>query len=222
MDRPDKDEGQPDGPEEDHKLPPGEFFRLAWFFYLVLAVSGVIWIGVSRGLELGVFLEPGRLGVDLALGAAAAFVLIGAWRLARLYFPPMRELESTMGEMIGPLDRSEVFVLALISGFAEELFFRGALLGSLGWIWSTLIFALLHTGPGPVFRIWTLFAAVAGLLFAGLTLHQGSLFAAFVAHFLVNWINLGALMRDREGTAKEDESQDERKEGKLEPNDGPW
>ena len=183
-------------PAEPGSLQPGELFRLAWIFYLVLAIAGVIWLGLSGGgaLDLDLFLDPRSFGGDLALGAGCAFLLVGGWRLLRRFVVAMRQLEDVMRDLFGPLDAMEVFVLALISGFAEEIFFRGALQSSVGWIWATLIFTLLHTGPGRVFRLWTAFAFVAGLLFALLTLYRGNILAAFVAHFLVNWINLRALM----------------------------
>ncbi len=181
---------------------PGEFFRLAWRFYLVLAIAGVIWLGLARGaLTLELFLDPRHLLQDLALGVAAAFVLVGGWQTLRRFVAALRQLEDVMRGLFGPLDRSEVFVLALISGFAEELFFRGAMQSSLGWVWATVIFALLHTGPGRLFRPWTVFAAAAGLLFAALTHYRDNILAAFVAHFLVNWINLNALTsKSREPT----------------------
>jgi len=52
--------------------------------------------------------------------------------------------------------------LAVLSGFAEELFFRGAVQGAFGWLPATLAFAVLHSGPGKAFRLWILFAAIAG------------------------------------------------------------
>jgi membrane protease YdiL (CAAX protease family) len=48
----------------------------------------------------------------------------------------------------------------------------------------------VHTGPGPAFRLWTLFAAVAGGLFGALTVWRGNLLAPMVAHFVVNAVNL--------------------------------
>ena len=75
---------------------------------------------------------------------------------------------------------------------------------SWGWLWATALFGLLHSGPGPVFRIWTVFALVAGAFFAALTVYRGTLLPAMVAHFLVNWINLAALIPQPPSDASED------------------
>ena len=171
---------------------------MAWIFYLVLAVAGVVWLGLAEGaLTLDLFLDKGRIAADLALGVGAAALLSGGWHGLRRFSSSMRELERVMRRWFGGVDSSEIFVLALISGFAEELFFRGALQSSLGWVWATLIFTLLHSGPGRVFRIWTVFALVAGLLFAALVEYRENLLAATVAHVLVNWINLHGLTRSK-------------------------
>ena len=131
--------------------------------------------------------------MDLGLGVVAGFLLVGLWEAGRRIVPAMRELEGLLAEHLGGLDPAETLALALISGFAEELFFRGAMQSSWGFGWATLIFTLMHSGPGRAFRWWTLFAFVAALVFGGLTLLRGNILAAVVAHTLVNAINLRRL-----------------------------
>jgi membrane protease YdiL (CAAX protease family) len=117
-------------------------------------------------------------------------VLVGVWALIRRFVPTARRLEADLARMLGPLATAEVVALALLSGLAEEIFFRGAVQGALGWPLATLLFTLLHTGPGRSYRIWTLFAAIAGLLLAGLVVWRHTLLPAIVAHALVNGVNL--------------------------------
>jgi CAAX protease family protein len=177
-------------------LPPaGRFYRLAWIFYLALAVAGLVWIGLAAGgpIPLRLFADPHRWPLDLALGAAAGLLLVGIWRLGRRFVPAARELNDQLARLLGGLTRADALGLALLSGFAEELFFRGAVQGALGWLPASLLFGLLHTGPGRAFRLWTLFALSAGFLFAGLVLWRGNLLPAIVGHALVNAINLTEL-----------------------------
>lgn len=130
-------------------------------------------------------------------------MLVAIWRVTRLWFPTMRDVEVWMAETIGPLDGSEVFALALISGFSEELLFRGAIQSSWGWAWSLGIFTLLHSGPGRAFRFWTVFALIAGGTFSWLTLWRGCLLPAMVAHIVVNGVNMHFLMKGLPPSASE-------------------
>ncbi len=173
---------------------PGQLYRLAWLFYLVLAVGAIVWIGARSGrIRLALFLDPETLPLDVALGVGAAGLLIGLWEAGRRFLGSARELERRLGELLAGVTPAELVALALLSGFAEELFFRGAVQGAWGWLPATVLFALLHSGPGPAFRAWTLFAALAGLLFAVLVLWRGNLLAPILAHGLVNAVNLRRL-----------------------------
>ena len=155
-------------------------------------------MGAKNGtIQLDLFLDPGGWWLDLGLGITAGGLLLAVWQVGLRLLPSASALEAKLGEMLRGVDTPEVIALALLSGFAEELFFRGAVQAAWGWPLATLLFALLHVGPGAAFRSWTLFAAIAGLLFAGLMLWRGNLLAPVVAHALVNAINLGRLARNQ-------------------------
>lgn len=157
---------------------------------------GVAWIGWRLGvIPLSLFVDRWTWPVDLGVGLVAGGVLLGLWHLARHFVPSAARLEEQLSRVLGPLDRDEVAVLALLSGFSEELFFRAAVQGAWGWPAATVLFALLHVGPGPSYRIWTVFAAVAGLLFAALVEWRGTLLSAVIAHVLVNAVGLARLRR---------------------------
>ena len=144
-------------PAEPQPLASGLLYRLAWNFYLLLAIVAVVWVGLRAGsIPLSLFVRwPGAI-VDVVLG------------------------------------------LALLSGFAEELFFRGAVQQAFGWIAATILFAALHLGSGKGFRLLALFAAIGGLVFSGLVIWRESLLSAMVAHIVVNGINLRHLTRSAE------------------------
>lgn len=171
-------------------------YRLAWIFYLVLALAGTLWLGLRQGrIGFGLFVDPDNWWLDAGIGLAAGGLLIAVWLVARQTMPLARSLEAELAELLGPLKTSEIIGLALLSGFAEELFFRGAVQGAWGWIPATVLFALLHAGPGASYRIWTGFAAIAGLVLAGLMIWRGNLLAPVVAHVVVNGVNLDRLSR---------------------------
>jgi membrane protease YdiL (CAAX protease family) len=187
---------EPPPPPPPPTLPGNQLYRIAWVFYLVLAIGGALWIGGRRGaIPLALFVDPGGWWVDLGLGLVAGGVLLAAWQAGLRRLPSAGELETKLGELLAGVELPEVVALALLSGFAEELFFRGAVQEAWGWPLATLLFALLHVGPGAAFRSWTLFAALAGLIFAGLMEWRGNLLAPVLAHAMVNAVNLGRLTR---------------------------
>lgn len=185
-----------------HPLAPGQLVRWAWAFYLALALAAVVWIGVREGpirreLFLGETLAA--VGIDLSLGVGAGLGLVALWG-AVCRRPLARELEARLAAAIGSLGSVEVVALAILSGFAEELFFRGAVQRAWGLVPAALTFALLHTGRGRAFLLWTAFAAIAGFAFGALVALRGTLAPAIVAHALVNAVNLRRLaqpFRDR-------------------------
>lgn len=169
-------------------------YRVAWLVYLLLAIAGAVWFGLARGgLALEQFADPGTWLLDLLWGAGAGAGLLGLWLAGRAVLPAARDLERVIADVLAGLTPSDALALALISGFAEELFFRGAVQGSWGIVPATLLFGLLHTGPGRPFLLWTLFALVAGAVFGALALFRGNLLAPIAAHVLVNAVNLRRL-----------------------------
>ncbi len=169
---------------------------LTWsaVLYLVLAVAAIVWLGSRHGrIGAALFVDPEAWAVDVAAGLGAAAALLGLWRLTARLYAPARRLERSMAELVGPLEWAEVVSLALLSGFAEELFFRGAVQGAWGLPVATLLFAALHVGPGREYRLWTLFALVAGAVLGGLMAWRGNLLAPVLAHVGVNAVGLSRI-----------------------------
>lgn len=170
-----------------------------------MALAGVTWIGWREGtIGPGLFVNLSSWWLDALAGVAAGLLLVGLWEIFRRTLPSGRRLERELARMLGPLSGSEAMALAVLSGVAEEVFFRGAVQGSWGWIAATLLFALLHTGRGGSFRVWTVFAGAAGLVFAGLMLWRGALLAPILAHFLVNAVNLRRMSVEGPGPVHEE------------------
>jgi Type II CAAX prenyl endopeptidase Rce1-like len=135
--------------------------------------------------------------------------LLALWEGLRRGLSQARALEDQLADVLGPLEPGEATSLALISGFSEELFFRGAVQGALGFTFALVVFTLLHTGPGRPFRLWTAFAALAGAALGGLMLWRGNLLGPVAAHALVNGVNLRRLARhgvERTAARREHES----------------
>lgn len=163
---------------------------------MALAIAAVVWLGLRDGaIELSLFVERPSWLADLGLGLAAAALLVGAWQLGVVFLPGARRLERLVADTVGPLSGAEILVLAALSAFAEELLFRGAVQSQWGLVPATLLFALLHIGPGREFGLWTLFALIAGAVLGALMFWRGVLLAPVAAHFLVNLVGLARLQR---------------------------
>lgn len=127
---------------------------------------------------------------SLAAGVAVACVTLVATRLAVRRARWARELHVAFREVLGPLDTLAIAVLALASGVGEEVFFRGALQPSLGFVPTSLLFGLVHIGPDRRFLAWTAWAVLMGFVLGAIHEATGSLLGCVVAHVAINYENL--------------------------------
>lgn len=172
------------------------FTRLAFVFYLLLAIAGLVTLALlGRPIDLALFVHAERAATDFGLGVAVGLALVALWAGARRLLPSVRAVDAELGAIVGPLGRDEALALAFVSALAEEVAFRGAAQQGLGWIEATLLFALVHVGPGLRFLPWTLFALTGGVAFAQLVVQRGALLPAIAAHFTVNAIELLRIAR---------------------------
>ncbi len=150
----------------------------------------------------------------LSLAAGAAFWIASAGLIecqARFWPPPedvvnvFRRLHADLRPS-GPLAAlTSVAALALAPALAEEVAFRGAILGSLRpWLgpagavaWSAAAFSAIHISPGG-YRVP--FAFLLGLALGTLRLRTGSVFPAVAAHAALNTITLSLAQSIDEGS----------------------
>lgn len=178
-------------------------YRRAWWFYLLLALAALVWLRLTDPTLAAQFVAR-SVGRDLALGLGFGLVAVGAWQgLRRL--PPARALEARLRAMVAEVSGSEIVALALLSAFAEELFFRGALQSSVGLWAGAAVFGLAHLAPGREGLLWAVWAALLGLALGSLVVYTGALTAAMAAHALINAVGLWQLARP-ESAADGDDS----------------
>jgi membrane protease YdiL (CAAX protease family) len=129
--------------------------------------------------------------VGLVFGLAMVFVsrlLVHSMEWARVLH---REFHAVVHE----LSSREIFLLAVTSSVGEEMFFRGALLPTVGLFASSLLFALVHVRPHARFLPWTLMSFIIGLAMGLLYMKLGDLGAPIVAHFTINFLNLNYISK---------------------------
>lgn len=104
--------------------------------------------------------------------------------------PQLKKSLKLLDEMIiGKLETRDAFLIALLSGISEEIFFRGILQNGIGLIPSSIVFALLHF-PSKEFLVYSLWTFLAGLFFGNIYEMTGNLFIPIVAHIINNLIAL--------------------------------
>jgi len=117
-------------------------------------------------------------------------ILLLSSRLLEEYSQSFAALRRYMTELLGPMSIPTAIYLALISAFAEELFFRAALQPWLGLVLTSILFGLAHIGPELRPSTWSVWAFVAGLMLGWIYLHTGSIWPPIAAHFMVNTFSL--------------------------------
>ena len=167
---------------------PLGFGALAWAWYGQQRWAWTLptpWLSASYEM---------RLAISLALGLLLAWVVVVTtpWLVERTAWA--RALHHELRPIVAPLSSTEIIVLALASGLAEELFFRGAMQPVLGLVVTSILFGAAHTGPKRVFLAWSVWAFVMGLLFGAIFELTGVLWGAVLAHALINARNI-AYMR---------------------------
>ena len=138
---------------------------------------------------------PTRLVVSLGLGLLLGLAVVATTRLLVTHTHWARELQHELRAIVGDLSAGEILWLALLSGLAEELFFRGAMQPVLGLWLTSLIFGAVHTGPKRVFLAWSVWAFVMGVLLGAIFELTGVLWGAVFAHAWINQRNMRFIQR---------------------------
>jgi hypothetical protein len=165
-------------------------------FYLGVLVLAVVW-GLVDGRRALVF-HPGhgpsvKLAISLAAGLLLAAIVIGLSRWSERRFAWARRLDAEFAEVLAGLGTRDAAILAATSALAEEALFRGALVPTLGVLWSSLLFGLVHLPSRRGLAPWPVLAFGLGLLLGLMYVQLGDLLGPVVAHFTINFVNLRKL-----------------------------
>lgn len=135
------------------------------------------------------------ISAGLAISTINMAILYLSQKLAsRLFvFQSMHDLlKHEMIPIFGQLTFGDSILLALASGFCEEVFFRGVVEATGGIATSSICFGLAHL-PSFYYYPYALWALAVGLVMSFLMVGTGSIFAPVAAHALVNLISINVL-----------------------------
>jgi membrane protease YdiL (CAAX protease family) len=172
-------------------------------FYGVVALFAFGYALFSQNLYqfLG---DQAPTGAALLGGLAFGAVIVGVTRLGLKVWSVMDDAARSFALLLGPMRRREAIYIALASGIAEELLFRGALWTHLGFLGTTLLFGLVHIVPKRALWAYPVYATACGALLGLLRHATGSVLPCILAHVLVNGIHLVYLADRHEAYAREE------------------
>lgn len=193
--------GTPTQPVAEGGLRGPRLVHFGLAFYGAMAAVALIWRVALYGEPiLYASDEAAQRGVqfwhDAGTGALAGVLLLAVSHAATRMTAWGEQLARALAEALGEVSLAGALALALVSGVAEEMLFRGALQPRVGLLLAGVIFGLVHFAPRRELLPWTGFAILAGLLFGLLFELTGNLIAPVVAHVLVNGVNIPFLVRE--------------------------
>ena len=182
---------------------PAILFLLHGLLLLSLAVWFALgWAGVSPGErrdlapELGLATRRPAVEVVAGLGAGVLtwpmlLVVVGLVMLILVAVGAEELVPQDAPEMvvwIAALPLGWKLAIAASAGFVEELFFRGFLQPRIGIALSTFLFVLAHLSYDQPFMLVGI--TMLSLLFSALVWWRQNIWAAVVAHFLFDFVQL--------------------------------
>lgn len=164
-------------------------------FYLVLFLLALGTIALQGRLAWSLLFQAQQTAslTHLFWGLGAALLLIGLSLFASRNFHWAQLLDREFRKILVPLRTWQIGALALSSGAAEEVFFRGAIQPLLGLVPTSLLFGVMHWIPRKVFLPWAAYAAFAGFLFGCLFELSQTLFPNILSHVVVNFVMIWLL-----------------------------
>lgn len=169
------------------------------FLNITLFVEALLLLGATiASVACNIQLKPSLhiSATAFALGAAGGLGLaIGTWFILWLgkFSSILAGLRDITFQQLAPLFNDfrlvDLLLVAVVSGFCEEVLFRGVMQPKLGLPTASFIFALLHC-PSPRFFSYGVWVFVAGLLLGWSFSATGNLWVPISAHCVSNIASL--------------------------------
>jgi membrane protease YdiL (CAAX protease family) len=163
------------------------------FVEAFILLTATFWTRIA-GIDLMPFFDPQPMFFLFGIAGGltlAAFSFTALW-LGRNtgMFSDLREITFTqIAPIFNTLQPIDLLLVAAMSGFCEEVFFRGAMQSQLGIFATSIIFALFHC-PNFRFISYGVWVFIAGSFLGWLYFQTQSLWVPILAHALSNCISL--------------------------------
>ena len=166
---------------------------------IIIITICILWIAISPGDNVLPYLSFNSDAIlkGLLVGIALASFGYAFYKFSKktkIFYETTELFEKVLYPTFKSIKLFDVILLSSITGFAEEIFFRGLLFPKIGLILSSLAFGILHM-PGKKYWIYSVWATGSGALFAWLFDLTGSLWLPITAHIINNIIGMIMLLR---------------------------
>jgi len=146
-------------------------------------------------LSFSILFEGLLTGAGLALAGYGFYFFA---KKTKKFYEAVELFEQVLSPTFKNLKLVDLLLLSVMSGFNEEVFFRGLLFPKVGIIISSIAFGTLHF-PGKKYWIYAVWATCSAALFAYLFHLTNSLWLPIIAHVTNNLIGMVLLTRMAKG-----------------------
>lgn len=165
---------------------------------VLLAIS-ILWIFLMPKYNVSVYLkinwQPIVGGLITGVGLAmSGYGFYNFTKKTKKFYETVELFEQVLAPAFKNLKLPDIIVLSIVSGFCEEIFFRGLMQPVFGIVLASIAFGLLHL-PGFKYWIYALWASLSGALFGFLFIMTSSLWFPITAHAVNNTIGMVLLTR---------------------------
>jgi uncharacterized protein len=165
-------------------MPVAEILEIYWYIIIAIPVT-VCALIIVRNLNYSLD-DIGLNGKKALVQALVAIAGVVLGFLDYLILKPESFISAlNVQNVVIP-----AFILLITTGFVEELVFRGVLqraasaLGSWGWVYVSLVYAILQLGLGSGTQV--IFAFLVSLFFGWIVKKTGSIIGVSISHGLLN------------------------------------
>jgi uncharacterized protein len=157
--------------------------------YMYLLIAAPVFIGAVAVVIYLKYSLDNDIGLNSKKGLIQVLVAIAGLVLGFLDYIILKP-ESLISELNFQTVLIPALILLVATGFIEELVFRGILqraaraLGSWGWVYIALVYAIFQMGPGSVEHI--VFVFLVALFFGWIVKKTGSIIGVSISHGLLN------------------------------------
>lgn len=185
-------------PSSQTNLSKNQIFNLIILIEALVLILATAWSWLAKIELLPVFskVDPLQMAAGLGTGFLLSLTSIASARLALAlrdkfkFFDIYLELiNDVMAPVFSKFLFRDIVLIALASGFCEEVFYRGVLQNQFGILTASIVFGLCHFA-GKRYLFYAIWAALAGALFGYMIILTGSLWPPILAHITNNFVSL--------------------------------